>query len=147
MSGTTELKQLILMIDTHRQNIGNSQYSFPMDSENRYILQRFSATIPRMRPEAFVRIKALFWQALPWIDRPEQVAEITSDYVWSLVYPLHFNTECHEQTYKEMVKELETAFLAELQQVANINHQTYSLIEGQGRFYFAQESEQLAMLY
>lgn len=115
MSGIKELQQLIRMIDEHRQNIGNSQYAFPLDSESRDILQRFSAAAHRIRDASFARIKELFWEELRWIERHEQVNELVSGYIWSLCYPLERDVTCTEENYIEQIKKIRSDFFTRLE--------------------------------
>lgn len=147
MSGTRELKKLILMIDEHRMNIGNAQFSFEMDSESRYMLQRFSATIPRLLPEAFARIRELFWKELPWIDRSSQVPELVSDYVWSIVYPLRRKDTCTEENFPEQIHSLHEQFLKELEVAPKIKPSIRATLAQQGGIAFAYEADQLVLYY
>lgn len=92
MSGARELKQLVLMIDEHRNNIGNSQFAFDLHSEIRDVVARFSNKANQIRQEACERIKYHWERSLRWdTDEPKKLVENTAIYAWSCVHQYSYN--------------------------------------------------------
>lgn len=147
MSGTRELKQLILMIDEHRLNIGNSQYAFPMDSEAREVLDQFSKAIPRIRREAFRRIGILWRDILPDVRRTQNVIEPTQDYVWSVVYTLRYYNTCNEESFRLLIKDLQKDFIQEVNTMTLFHPTILERTKLCGLLQFQQEEEALALWY
>lgn len=116
MSGARELKQLVLMIDEHRNNIGNSQYSFEPYSESREVLARFARTAHRILGESFDRIKYHWELSLIWdTNEPKKLVENTAIYTWSIAHKCSYNPP-EEKIFREVTTTEMTACLLKLEE-------------------------------
>lgn len=147
---THDLKNLILIIETHRQTIGNSQYGFEPNSEERDVVARFASNHDLLLRTAQRRIEKLFWEAVPRIESNSESyeKEMIGDYIWSIVRPLRRDETCTEENYQERFTSLQQSFTERLFSFQEKLHpQAFGRVWARANNAFFQEHEKLALFY
>lgn len=86
MSQSSDLKNLILLIDKNRPLLANSQYYFDLSSQAREALHMLSKYAVTITNEAEHKIEQHFYETLYWTEHSAEIEEAMGIWLWSLAY-------------------------------------------------------------